>query len=223
MTQERPARLDSDESHNEENPMTIISKRVFRPLPGKAAIAHERIRRVGDAISRAGGGVRTASVAWGDGAREIHLYGVFADTEAGAKAATAMLSNADFLALRKEAEDDPASHWEGPEVWRTVFGETKPAYPVMLQREYEVDRSNLRNAIALLPEVQATMPETPMLAIVPVISGHMGRLMIGYYASSLIDLGQIIDRALASEAFQSIVTRAAQYAKLTKSRALVNL
>lgn len=203
--------------------MTIISKRVFRPLPGKASVAHERIRRVADAISRAGGKTRLASVIWGDGARDIHLYGVFANAEAGAKASAAMAADAAFTALRHEAEADPASHWEGPEVWRTVFGETKPSHPVLLQREYEVDRSNLHRAVALLPEVQATLPGTPMIAIVPVLSGNMGRLMIGYYAASLVELGETVDRAIASEAFQAIVTRAAQFARLTKARALVNL
>jgi len=203
--------------------MTIISKRVFRPLPGKSAIAHERIQRLAGVLARAGGGVRTATVAWGDGAREIHLYGLFASVEAGAQAATAMMADADFVALRAASENEPASNWEGPEVWRSVFGEPQPTHPAMLQREYEIDRRHVRSAVALLPEVQATLPHTPILAVVPVMSGDMGRLMIAYYARSLVELGKAVDGAIASEAFQSIATRAAEYGRLTRSRVLVNL
>ena len=59
-----------------------------------------------------------------------------------------MSADPDFAALRNESETDPASHWEGPEVWRTVFGEPQLAFPVMLQREYTIDRRHLSRAVA---------------------------------------------------------------------------
>lgn len=203
--------------------MTVISKRVFRPIPGKAALAEERIRRLSEIITRAGGRMRLANVAWGDGARDIHLYGVFENIEAGGKTATAMKADPAFAALRAESEKEPASVWEGPEVWRCMFGEPQPSFPILLQREYEIDRRNLKSALALLPEVQALQGDRPVLAVVPVISGDMGRLMVVYYATSLIDLGARMDRIGPSDAFQAILVRAAEYGKLTKSRALANM
>jgi hypothetical protein len=201
--------------------VTVISKRVFRPLPGKASLAHERVRRLAEIITRAGGRVRTANVVWGDGAREIHLYGVFQNIEEGGKTATKMTADPAFAALRSESESDPASNWEGPEVWRCVFGEPQPRFPVILQREYEMDRRHLKSAMTLLPEVQAL--HNHILALIPIISGDMGRFMVAYYAESLIDLGQHMDRIGTSDAFQSILVRAAEHGKLTKSRVLLNI
>jgi hypothetical protein len=203
--------------------MTVISKRVFRPLPGKAALARSRVRRIGEILARLGARVRLASVAWGDGARDLHLYGVFETMQAGAKVFSALAEDAEHLKLRAESENDPASAWEGPEVWRTVFGQPRADHPVMLQREYSLDRRNLRRALDLLPEIQALDAGVPMIAVVPVVSGDMGRLMVGYYAKSLVDLGEAIDRVGMSEAFQAIVVRAAELGTLTKARAIMNV
>jgi len=202
--------------------MTVISKRVFRPMGGKAGLAHERIKRLAGVITRAGARVRVASVIWGDGARDIHIYASFANMEAAGKAAAAMNADPDFAAQRNESEADPASYSEGPEMWRTVFGEPQPTFPVILQREYTIDRRRLASAVALLPEVQALRSDRPVIGVVPVLSGDMARIMIGYYAKSLADLGESIDSVGMSEAFQAIMLRAAEFGSLTKARAIVN-
>ena len=203
--------------------MTVISKRVFRLVSGKAALGHSRIKRLSEILVRVGGRVRACNVAWGDGARDVHLYGVFQNMEAGAKAFAAMVEDPEGVKLRAESEKEPASEWEGPEVWRAVFGEPQPDFPVMLQREYQMDRRNLKRAVELLPDVQALQPDRPIIAVVPVISGDMGRFMVGYYATSLIDLGERIDRIGFSEAFQAIAVRAAELGTLTKARVIVNV
>jgi hypothetical protein len=203
--------------------MTVISRRIFRPLPGKSSVAHARIQRLAEIMTRAGAKTRTSNVVWGDDARAIHLHGIFENIAAGAKMATTMNADPAFAALRTESDNDPASHWEGPEVFRCVFGEPEPGYSVLLQREYEIDRRKLKSALGLMPEVQALQPDRPNLAVVPVISGDMGRLMIVYYATSLIDLGERMDRIGVSDAFQSILVRAAEFGKLTRSRVLVNI
>ncbi len=203
--------------------MTFISNTVFRPLPGKAATAHERIGRVAEIMTRAGARVRLARVAWGDGAGDIHLYGVFATMEAAGKAWTAGDADPDFAKLRSESEKDRASNWEGPEIWRCVFGEPQPGYPVILQREYDLDRRHLKSAIGLLPELQALQADRPLLAAVPAVSGDMARFMVAYYGTSLIDVGERMDRIGTSEAFQSIVVRAAEFGALTRARVLMNM
>jgi hypothetical protein len=145
--------------------MSVISKRVFRPIPGKTALAHSRIKRLSDVLTRGGGRVRICTVAWGDGARDVHLYGSFQNMEAGAKAFSALIADPEGLKLREESENDPSSHWEGPEVWRTVFGDVRPDFPVMLQREYQMDRRSLKQALAMLPEVQALRPDRPVIGV----------------------------------------------------------
>ncbi len=203
--------------------MAVISKRVFRPLPGKEAIAHARINRMSEVLIRVGGHVRVCIVAWGDNARELHLYGHFPNLEAGAKAFAAMVEDHDGVRLRSEPETDPAADWEGPEVWGVVFGEVRPDFPVMLQREYRIDRRNLKAALLMLPEVQAIQPDRPIIGVAPVVSGDMGRLMICYYAKSLVDLGERMDRFGKSNAFQAMTLRATEFGFLTKARAMVNL
>jgi hypothetical protein len=203
--------------------MAVISRRIFRPIPGRVAEANSRIKRLSEALTRAGARVRLCAVAWGDGARDLHLNGVFPSVKAGAEAFTALGIDADAVKLRAESESNPSSVWEGPEVWRTVFGEPQPNYPVMLQREYQMDRRNLKKAVALMPEIQALRPDRPVIAVVPVVSGDMARFMALYYANSLVDLGEGIDEVGFSDAFQSIVVRAAELGALTKARVLVNV
>jgi hypothetical protein len=203
--------------------MAIISRRIFRTIPGRTAEAHSRIKRLSEALIRGGARIRLSAVAWGDGARDLHLTGIFSSMEAGAKAFTALAADADAVKLRGESENDPASVWEGPEVWRTLFGEPNPNFPVMLQREYHMDRRHLKHAVAMMPEVQALRPDRPVLAVVPVVSGDMARFMAVYYANSLVDLGEMIDHVGFSEAFQSIAVRAAEFGTLTKARVLVNI
>jgi hypothetical protein len=203
--------------------MTVISRRAFRPFPGKAALAQSRIKRLGDLLASGGGRIRIAAVAWGDGARDLHLYGIFPNHEAGAKAFEAAYAHPEGQKLRAESESDPASVWEGPEVWRSVYGEPQPNFPVLLQREYQLDRRNLKHMVELCPEVQALLPDRPVLGVVPVISGDMARFMAVYYAKSLTDLGEMIDKVGMSDAFQAIVVRAAEFGTLTKSRAVVTL
>lgn len=203
--------------------MTFISSRVFHPLPGKAALAQSRVKRLGEALARAGGRVRICAVTMGDGARDLHLYGAFANMEVGAKAFMSLGADPDAVKLREESEQNPASHWEGPEVWRSVYGEPRPEFPVLLQREYQINRRQLRQAIELLPDVQAFRPDRPVVGVVPAISGDMSRLMVVYYATSLTDLGEMIDTVGGSDAFQAVVTRAAEFGTLTKARVLVTL
>jgi hypothetical protein len=143
--------------------------------------------------------------------------------ESAAKIVTAFRADPAFLALIAENQKDPASTWEGPEVWRCVFGQTHPGYPVLLQREYEMDRRHIKSAVALLPQLQALQGDRPLLAVIPALSGDMARFMVGYYATSLEDAGERMDRIGGSEAFKSIVLRAAELGKLTKARLLVNI
>ena len=62
-----------------------------------------------------------------------------------------------------------------------------------------------------------------MIGVVPMISSDMARLMVGYYANSLPDLGEGVDSVGMSEAFQAIVLRAAEFGSLTRARVVVNM
>jgi hypothetical protein len=75
----------------------------------------------------------------------------------------------------------------------------------------------------LLPEVQALRPDRPVIGVLPVVSNDMSRIMVGYYAASLVDLGQMIDSTGLSEAFQAIVVRAAAFGTLARARVIMNV
>ena len=109
---------------------------------------------------------------------------------------------------------------EGPYVYRTVFRETSKL-PVLLQREYQVARQNLPEALKLLPEAYDATDKQPMTAVIPVFAPQMDRLVIVYYAESLEAMGRNLDRYGMSEAFQAVVQKAAQHGQLLAGRVLV--
>lgn len=187
---------------------------------GKSDLALARVKEFGEIMTRAGGRVRVAKVIFGHGAGEIHLFCAFDDFAHGTKAATAMAADPAMAALMAEREKNPAGNLMGPEVWRTIFGE--PAQkPVLLQREYQIERKNLKDAVKLLPEIANVMGSSnPVMANVPVFSGDLARMMVVYYADSLTHLGETVDKIGMSEAFQSIVDKASEHGKLSNSRVL---
>ena len=70
---------------------------------------------------------------------------------------------------------------QGPYVYRDVFGEVS-RQPVMLFREYQISRQNLKHAIELMPEVKAAMhASTGLFAVVPVFAPVMDRLGVSCY------------------------------------------
>jgi hypothetical protein len=200
--------------------MSITSRRVVTPIVGKSELAIERSKRLVAILTRAGAAARVARVAVGDGAGNLEVYARFANFSAGTKAMQTMAADPEFKAFNAEREKEPAASVTGPYVYRTVYGEAT-AQPVLVQRIYRLPRSHLQNMLALFPEVRALFDSSVGISgVIPVFAPEMDSLGIVYYNDSLDSVGRVLDTVGLSEAFQNIVTKAAQYATLVASRVL---
>ena len=200
--------------------MTVISVRRMTPQIGKTELATSRVRAMAGIVATAGGRVRIGQVVAGEGAGCMQLYAAFTDFASISKATLAIAADPARVKLLHERELNPAGEVVGPEVYRTVFGDVAPDYPVIMQREYRLPRENLQNALSLLPEIEklGKSHDFKMMAVVPVIANDLGRMVVAYYSKTMEDLGRTIDEVGMSEEFQKIVTKANTFGVLEKSR-----
>ena len=200
--------------------MTVISVRRMTPQIGKTELATSRVRTMAGIVATAGGRVRIGQVVAGEGAGCMQLYAAFTDFASISKATVAIAADPARVKLLHERELNPAGEVVGPEVYRTVFGDVAPDYPVIMQREYRLPRENLQNALSLLPEIEklGKSHDFKMMAVVPVIADDLGRMVVAYYSKTMEDLGRTIDEVGMSEEFQKIVTKANNFGALEKSR-----
>ena len=174
--------------------MTIVSRRIVVPFPGKSDLCLERSKRMAEIMAAHGALVRVFRSVMGDNAGNIEILGRYANFTEGAKASAAIAVDPKAQNLRQERENAPAGEVHGPYVYRMVFGEASPQ-KVMMRRLYQVERSNLKTALEMLPEARAAIhKDTGMLAVVPSIAPAMDQLSISYYADSLEQLGQNLDQ-----------------------------
>ena len=200
--------------------MTVISVRRMTPQIGKTELATSRVRTMAGIVATAGGRVRIGQVVAGEGAGCMQLYAAFTDFASISKATVAIAADPARVKLLHERELNPAGEVVGPEVYRTVFGDVAPDYPVIMQREYRLPRENLQNALSLLPEIEklGKSHDFKMMAVVPVIADDLGRMVVAYYSKTMEDLGRTIDEVGMSEEFQKIVIKANTFGALEKSR-----
>ena len=200
--------------------MTVISVRKMTPTVGKTELATSRVRAMAGIVARAGARVRIGQVVAGEGAGSMHLYAAFEDFSSISRATLTIASDPARATLLHERELNPAGEVVGPEVYRTIYGDVAPNYPIVMQREYRLPRENLQNALSLLPEIEklGKSHDFKMMAIVPVIADDLGRMVVAYYNKTMEDLGKTIDEVGMSEKFQKIVTKANTLGTLEKSR-----
>jgi hypothetical protein len=201
--------------------MTIVSRRILTPLPGQAAAAAQWAKRMAEVMASHGAMVRVFRSVMGKDAGNLEILGRFANFTEGAKANAAIAADPKTQKLWQDHEASPVATIQGPYVYRMVFGEAA-AQPVMMRRQYKVDRKNLKAALEMLPEAKAAIDKnTGMLAVIPSIAPDMDMLSISYYADSLEQMGQNLDTYGMSEKFQAVVNKASQYGTLTSSDALI--
>ena len=200
--------------------MTVISVRKMTPTVGKTELATSRVRAMAGIVARAGARVRIGQVVAGEGAGSMHLYAAFEDFSSISRATLTIASDPARATLLHERELNPAGEVVGPEVYRTIYGDVAPNYPIVMQREYRLPRENLQEALSLLPEIEklGKSHDFKMMAIVPVIADDLGRMVVAYYNKTMEDLGKTIDEVGMSEKFQKIVTKANTLGTLEKSR-----
>tara|TARA_E500000331_G_scaffold83227_1_gene78948 strand:- start:79 stop:696 length:618 start_codon:yes stop_codon:yes gene_type:complete len=200
--------------------MTVISMRKMTPTVGKTELATSRVRAMAGIVARAGARVRIGQVVAGEGAGSMHLYAAFEDFSSISRATLTIASDPARATLLHERELNPAGEVVGPEVYRTIYGDVAPNYPIVMQREYRLPRENLQDALSLLPEIEklGKSHDFKMMAVVPVIADDLGRMVVAYYNKTMEDLGKTIDEVGMSEKFQKIVTKANTFGTLEKSR-----
>ena len=200
--------------------MTVISVRKMTPTVGKTELATSRVRAMAGIVARAGARVRIGQVVAGEGAGSMHLYAAFEDFSSISRATLTIASDPARATLLHERELNPAGEVVGPEVYRTIYGDVAPNYPIVMQREYRLPRENLQDALSLLPEIEklGKSHDFKMMAGVPVIADDLGRMVVAYYNKTMEDLGKTIDEVGMSEKFQKIVTKANTFGTLEKSR-----
>ena len=200
--------------------MTVISVRKMTPTVGKTELATSRVRAMAGIVARAGARVRIGQVVAGEGAGSMHLYAAFEDFSSISRATLTIASDPARATLLHERELNPAGEVVGPEVYRTIYGDVAPNYPIVMQREYRLPRENLQDALSLLPEIEklGKSHDFKMMAVVPVIADDLGRMVVAYYSKTMEDLGRTIDEVGMSEEFQKIVTKANTFGTLEKSR-----
>ena len=202
--------------------MTVISRRVLIPLPGKSELALERAKRLEGILERLGAAVRTCKVLAGEDVGSLEILSRFPDFTAASKLNAAVQVDAEMQRLWKEREAEPAAQSLGPYVYRTVFGEVS-RLPVLVQREYRISRKNLPQALKLLPEAHNAVAGKPMAAVIPVFAPEMDRLLITYYSESIEEMGRNLDTYGMSEAFQAVVQKASEYGELTRARVIAQV
>ncbi len=205
--------------------MSVISLRRITPKIGQSELALERVRAMGGIMASNGARVRVGRGVGGEGAGDLHLYANLENFEALGKLTARMATDPSRAKLLHERELNPAGSIIGPEVYRTVYGEVAPEYPVVMQREYQIARANMAAAVEILPDIEVLSKDhdTKIMAAVPVIADDIGRLIVIYYFKSFEDLGVVIDSVGMSEAFQKIVIRANELGTLTKSRVVAQI
>ena len=200
--------------------MTVISMRQIMPVIGKTELATSRVRAMAGIVARAGAKVRIGNVVGGEGAGSLHMYAAWENFEASSRGTVKIASDPARQKLLHERELNPGGEMIGPEVYRTVYGDLAPDYPVVMQREYSVPRENLVDALGLLPDIEKLGKDHDykLAAVIPVIADDLGRMAVLYYYKTLEELGAAIDQIGMSEEFQKIVAKANTLGTLTKSR-----
>jgi len=199
--------------------MTIISRRILKPILGKSKTALERSKKYKDIMVSNGVKARLGMFVGGELNGSIQLTAAYTDMTSATKSFADLSKNKEIIELMSKRDDDPSGHLIGPEVYRSVYGQPSPEHNILLIREYEVDRKFVPQSVELLAEVEAIGKDedTKILGLYPIIADKMDTLFVIYYYSSFESMGDIIDRVGMSEAFQNVVSKANEIGKLKAS------
>ena len=199
--------------------MAIISRRILKPILGKSKTALERSTKYKDIMVSNGVKARLGMFVGGELNGAIQLTVAYTDMTSATKSFASLSKNKEIMELMSKRDDDPSGHLIGPEVYRSVYGQTSPDHNILLIREYEVDRKYVPQSVELLAEVEAIGKDedTKILGLYPIIADKMDTLFVIYYYSSFESMGDIIDRIGMSEAFQNVVSKANEIGKLKAS------
>jgi hypothetical protein len=203
--------------------MTVISRRIFVPVQGKAEAAIAQAKALAEQAAKAGTKTRLFKVIMGADTGNLEMFVRFENFQEGIGAFQTLASSSGVNSARTQLEGSNVQSISGPYVYRTVFGEPT-AQPIIVQRQYQLSRANLQAAIEMLPAAKAAFSASVgMTAVVPVFAPEMDRLVINYYMNSMSDLGKELDENAMSSAFQNVVSKAASIGNLMSGRVLATV
>ena len=205
--------------------MTVVTRVFVTPLPGKTAITQERVLQHVANVRRLGAHGRVAKILFGDLCGSFMVLGAREDMADVLRVSAALAQDPATIKLRQENETNPSATLVGPDVMRLAYGQL-PATPLpaYLSRSYKVTRSNLANALALLPDIAGVMGDNITVhAAVPMVSADMMQFNVNYRAATLEIIGATMDTTGQSEAFRQIVLKAAEFGTLVSSHIAINL
>jgi len=204
--------------------MTIISRRVVTPHPGRLDTVTERLRIGAAAIQRAGGETLLMKITYGHMAGSIGLFGLFEDFLAATEASDKLAMDKEMQRVSKLRQDDPGGVMVGPDVLSLAYGTTN-SKPVMVVRTYQVERNNLQAALEVLPGVEGLIKKTgaTVTGLIPMISDNMDRLNVIYGFDNMKHMGETLHTVGSSSDFQSFVDQANKTGKLLSTRVQVSI
>ena len=199
--------------------MTIVSRRVVTPHPGRFDTVIERLRIGEGALQRAGGDTLLMKITYGQMAGSIALFGLFEDFIAATAATDKLAADVEMQKLVKQRQEDPGGLMMGPDVLRLAYGVANKK-PVMMVRTYQVDRNNLGAALEVLPKVEELVKKSgaTVTGLIPMISDNMDRLNVIYGFDSTTHMGESVHSVGTSDEFQKLVVEANKTGKLMSTR-----
>ena len=205
--------------------MTVLTRFISTPLPGKTALTQERVLQHVANLRRLGAHGSVSKILFGDLCDSFMVLGAREDMADVLRVSAALAQDPAAIKLRQEIETNPGATRIGPDVMRLAYGQL-PATPLpaYLGRSYKVTRSNLANALSLLPDIAGVMGDNITVhAAVPMVSADMMQFNVNYRAATLEIIGTMMDTTGQSEAFRQIVLKAAEFGTLVSSRIGINL
>ena len=205
--------------------MSVISRRLIKPYPGKTELVMSRVKRFSDIAVEGGAKSRISKAIGGEMNGTIMLTNVYSSLTEATKSFESYMGNPKMIELMKERENDQSADMIGPEVFRTVYGAPSPSHSVIYLREYEMNRNSVPEAVQILAEANEEFKDddTQLMALLPLIADKMNTLYAIYYFSSISSMGEIVERVGLSENFQKLVNKGNKIGTLTSSNIFVSI
>ena len=167
--------------------MTVVSRRLVKPYPGKTELVMSRVKRFSDIAVEGGAKSRISKAIGGEMNGTIMLTNVYSSLTEATKSFESYMQNPKMAELMKERENDQSADLIGPEVFRTVYGAPSPSHNVIYLREYEINRNSVPQALEIFAEANEEFKneDTNLLALLPLIADKMNSLYAIYYFSSI--------------------------------------
>ena len=123
-----------------EDKLTIVSRRILKPILGKNKLAMERAAKYKNIMVSQGIKARLGTFIGGELNGCLQLTAIYSDMTTATKSFTELSKNEEIIEMMSIREDDPSEHLIGSEVYRTIFGQPSNDNNFLLIRECDVDR-----------------------------------------------------------------------------------